>query len=63
MALVKVTSVQKDFCVVETVKNGGRTSNIRNGNKIRPVTKKEAEDLKKNVFSSKAKAEKNKKKK
>ena len=63
LALVKVTSVQKDFCVAEVVKNGGRASNVRRGNKIRPVTQKEAEDLKKNVFSSKAKAGKNKKKK
>ena len=63
LALVKVTSVQKDFCIAEVVKNGGRASNIRKGSKIRPVTQKEAEDLKKNVFSSKRKTDGNKKKK
>ena len=63
LALVKVTSVQKDFCVAEVVKNGGRASNVRKGTKIRPVTQKEAEDLKKNVFSSKRKADNSKKKK
>ena len=63
LALVKVTSVQKDFCVTEAVKNGGRASNVRKGNKIRPVTQKEAEDLKKNIFSSKAKTGNKKKKK
>ena len=63
LALVKVTSVQKDFCVAEAVKNGGRASNVRKGNKIRSVTQKEAEDLKKNVFSSKAKTGSSKKKK
>ena len=63
LALVKVTSVQKDFCVAEAVKNGGRASNIRKGSKMRPVTQKEAEDLKKNVFSSKANAGNKKRKK
>ena len=63
LALVKVTSVQKDFCVAEVVKNGGRASNVRKGSKMRPVTQKEAEDLKKNVFSSKAKTGSSKKEK
>ena len=63
LALVKVTSVQKDFCVAEVVKNGGRASNIRKGNKIRLVTQKEADDLKKNVFSSKRNTDSKKKKK
>lgn len=63
LAVVKVTSVQKDFCVAEVVQNGGRASNVRKGNKIRPVTQKEVEDLKKNVFSSKRKTDSKKKKK
>lgn len=51
MAIVKVTSVQKDFCTAEVIKNGGRASNVRKGNKIQPVNQKEAENLIKNVFS------------
>ena len=63
LALVKVTSVQKDFCVAEVLKNGGRASSVRKGNKIQPITQREADNLIKQKFFSTARSSKNEKKK
>lgn len=54
LAVVRVTSVQKDFSYAQVLKNGGRASSLRKGNKLEPITKKEADTLiKQKVFSGK----------
>ena len=54
LAVVRVTSVQKDFSYAQVLKNGGRASSLRKGNKLEPITKKEADNLiKQKVFSGK----------
>ena len=60
LAIVKVTDAQNEFSYAQIVKNGGTASSIRKGNKLEPLTKKEADDLiKKKVFSGKKSGKKN----
>ncbi|MBQ7068834.1 MAG: hypothetical protein IJM82_06685, partial [Synergistaceae bacterium] len=52
----KITEVQRDLCTAQVIKNGGRASHIRKGDRIQPITQREADDLvKKKVFSSSSK--------
>ena len=60
LAIVRVTDAQKDFCYAQVLKNGGRASSLRKGNKLEPITKKEADNLiKQKVFSGKKSNKKN----
>ncbi|MBR1486811.1 MAG: hypothetical protein IJ597_06110 [Synergistaceae bacterium] len=63
LALVKITRVQRDFSVAEVIKNGGRASSVRKGNKIQPISQKEADDLIKQKFFKTSQSSKNEKKK
>ena len=62
LAIVKISDVQKDFCVAQILKNGGRASSLRKGNKVQPIDSKEAEKLIKQKFFSNSKGENSKKK-
>lgn len=54
LAIVRVTDAQKEFCYAQVLKNGGRASSLRKGNKVEPITQKEANTLiKQKVFSGK----------
>lgn len=52
LAVVKITDSQRDFSYAQILKNGGKASSLRKGNKAEPLTKKEADDLiKRKVFT------------
>ena len=60
LAAVKITDAQGDFSYAQIVKNGGRASSLRKGNKLAPLTQKEVNDFIKK--SKKTPASKNSKK-
>lgn len=60
LAVVKITDSQRDFSYAQIMKNGGKASSLRKGNKAEPLTRKEADELIKRIKDS---AEKKGKKK
>lgn len=48
LAVVKITEVQRELSTAQVIKNGGSLSNIRKGNRIQPISRKEADNLIKN---------------
>ena len=62
LAILKIVESQKDFSVVQVIKNGGRASNLRKGNKLQPITQKEAQKLIKQKFFSRGSNTEKKKK-
>ena len=58
LAVVRITDSQGDFSYAQIVKNGGRASSLRKGNRLAPLTQKEANDFIKNS-KKKAPASKN----
>ena len=62
LAIVKISDVQKDFSVAQILKNGGRASSLRKGNKVQPIDSKEAEKLIKQKFFSNSNGKNSKKK-
>ena len=45
LAVVRITDSQGDFSYAQIVKNGGRASSLRKGNRLAPITQKEANDF------------------
>ena len=48
LAVVKIKEMQKELSTVQVIKNGGSVSNIRRGNRIHHIIRKEADSLIKN---------------
>ena len=60
ITVVRITDAQNDFSYAQVVKKGGKTSSIRKGYKLEPLTKKEADELiKQKVSKGKKSSKKN----
>ncbi|MBQ7578048.1 MAG: hypothetical protein IJT21_07285 [Synergistaceae bacterium] len=52
LAILKITDVQEDFSTAQIIKNGGKSSSLRKGNRVQPITQQEADTLIKQKFFS-----------
>ena len=52
LAILKIMDVQEDFSTAQIIKNGGKSSSLRKGYRVQPITQQEADTLIKQKFFS-----------